>query len=462
MHLPSRSTRVLIPFLAVALTLTACSRPDPGESSGTPSGTASGTAAPAGVAGVPGTQAGRQLRWFLDAAAKPPVADADLTAHLSADFLADVPPAKLNELLGQLAGLRLERVTESTPAALTAQVRAGGQSLRLALGVDADGKINVLRLSQADQPSAAPAPATWDEVDRRLRAVAPDVGFLAAEVTGDGACRPVHAVAPTAPRPLGSIFKLYVLGAVAEQIRRGRLTWDTPLTLTSKVLIPPGELYQRPVGSKVTVREAAKLMISISDNAATDLLMDTVDRRAVESQVLRWSGHGELNVPFLTTREFVLLKAARYPELADAYAALKGERQRRSYLEKTVAALSLDGLKDWSEPRHVGTVEWFGSPEDVCRAFARLSRVGGEELGRVMSANDAGLGLDGKTWTATWYKGGSEVGLLTMGFLARSAAGKTYVVTALTSDPGRAYDEAKAGGELLSLVRGSFALLAKG
>lgn len=48
-----------------------------------------------------------------------------------------------------------------------------------------------------------------------------------------------------------------------------------------------------------------------------------------------------------------------------------------------------------------------------------------------------------------------------MGFLARSAEGRTFVVTALTSNPRAAYDEAHAANELPALISGSFTLLAE-
>ncbi|WP_066949440.1 serine hydrolase [Microtetraspora fusca] len=455
MHIRPRPARALIPLVAATLALAACGTA-PERQRTAPSSTA--TASPAAQAAIPATPVGDQLRWFLAAAAKPPIPEDQLTAHLSAGFLSQVPPDKLNELFGRLSELRLDRLTEVKPTSLVGRVMVDGEPLTLSIAVDSAGKIDKLLLSAADQPSAAPMPASWDEIDTRLRAVAPDVGFLAAEITADGSCRPVHAISPAVARPTGSLFKLYVLGAVAERIRAGKLSWDTPLTITDRVRIPPGVLYEKPAGSVVPLREAAKLMISISDNAATDLLMEKVGRAAVEAQVRKWSTHASLNIPFLTTREFVLLKAADYPRLADTYAGLKGE-QRRRFLETTVAQASLEGLKEWTEPRHVTSVEWFGSPSDVCRAYAGLAKLDSEPLNKVMSANDAGLGLDRERWPTVWYKGGSEVGLLTMGFLARSAEGRTYVVTALTSNPRAAYDEARAANELLALIRGSFTLL---
>jgi hypothetical protein len=57
-----------------------------------------------------------------------------------------------------------------------------------------------------------------------------------------------------------------------------------------------------------------------------------------------------------------------------------------------------------------------------------------------------------------WFKGGSEPGVLTLGYLARDTAGQTYVVVALTEDPRRAL-AADATTDLLATVAGAFALL---
>lgn len=175
----------------------------------------------------------------------------------------------------------------------------------------------------------------------------------------------------------------------------------------------------------------------------------------------RRSGDAALNRPFLTTRELFLLKGADYPRLAKRYLSLDRSRRYR-YLATTVARTPLTQVKVWNTPRDIDRREWFGSPRDVCRAFAGLSALNTPPLGEAMSANDAGLGLDPKAWPTVWHKGGSEPGVLSMGYLARDAAGRTYVVTALTGDPRTALDENPAGAELLALVRGSFAMLAEG
>ncbi|WP_204047896.1 serine hydrolase [Microbispora siamensis] len=448
-----------IPLMSAALALAAATTAAPAAAA--PAAVSAGATlaapTPAATPDIPNSPVGEQLRWLLAAAAALPIPEDQIRAHFSTGFLTQVPPAQLNEALKSLGGLRLESLTQVTPTALSGVVTTAQGRLQLSMSVDGDGRIDTLLFGLEQRE----APRSWAELDKRLRALAPRVGFLAAEVRGDGRCRPVHAVAPTTPRPLGSMFKLYVLGATAEQVKKGRLSWDTSLTIRPELKsLPSGTLQDRPDNSTVSVREAAKLMISISDNTGADLLIDKVGRARVEAQMGRWSGHAALNRPFLTTRELFLLKGADYPRLAKKYLSL--DRSGRSrYLSATVARTPLTEVEPWSKPRDLDRLEWFASPEDVCRAFSGLSALNTPPLSEVMSANDAGLGLDPKAWPTVWYKGGSEPGVLAMGFLARDAGGRTYVVTVLTSDPRTPLDETTAAPELLALARGSFAMLAR-
>ncbi|MEV7806366.1 serine hydrolase [Microbispora sp. NPDC088329] len=443
--------------LAVAATAAPAAAAAPAAGAGV-TAVAAPTPSPTGTSDIPNSPVGEQLRWLLAAAAALPVPEDQIKAHFSAAFLSQVPPAQLNEIMKSLGGVRLESLTAVTPTALSGVVTTGQGRLELSMSVDGDGKIDGLLFGLEQRE----APRSWAELDRRLRVIAPRVGFLAAEVRADGTCRPVHTVAPDTPRPLASMFKLYVLGATAEQIRKGRLSWDTPLTIRPELKsLPSGTLQDRPDNSTVSVREAAKLMISISDNTGADLLLDKAGRARVEAQVRKWSDHAALDRPFLATRELFLLKAADYPRLAKKYLSLDRSRRYR-YLATIVARTPLTEVRVWNKPRDIDRLEWLASPRDVCRAFAGLSALNTPPLGEAMSANDAGLGLDPKAWPTVWHKGGSEPGVLTMGYLARDAKGRTYVVTALTGDPRTALDETSAGAELQALVRGSFAMLSEG
>ncbi|GII03943.1 serine hydrolase [Planobispora takensis] len=454
MRLPSRPTRLLALAL-VAATVPVTTLAAAGHAAAAPPARAV-VAAPE----IPDSPAGRQLRWFLDAPNRAPLAESELAGHVNADYLKQLTVAGFNDFLAQAKGLTLEKLTQVTPTALAGTGRLGGQEFVIRIAVDGNGKINQIGVL----PPEPPAPGSWAELDARLRKVAPETGFLAAEVGSRGRCKTVHGVAADKAQPLGSIFKVYVLGAVAEKVRDGRLRWDDKLTVKPEWKVPgtPGDggLHERPDNSTVTVREAAKLMISISDNTATDILIHTVGRRAVEAKVRQWSGDVERNTPFLTTREWALLKAVNYPEQARKYLSL-GTAGKRAYLRNTVAEQSFEGLEPWTTPREIHTIEWFGSPRDVCQAFAGLLSMKSRTLHEVMSANDLGLGLDSGKWPLVWAKGGSEAGVLSMAFLARSADGRTYVVTSLTNDSTKVIDEAVAAPELLSLDRGGFALASK-
>ena len=56
----------------------------------------------------------------------------------------------------------------------------------------------------------------------------------------------------------------------------------------------------------------------------------------------------------------------------------------------------------------------------------------------------AGSGSAATTWPRIWFKGGSEPGVLTLGYLARDHAGGTFVVIVLTEDQAQPVQESLA------------------
>lgn len=445
------------------VTMTACAgqtaTATPGASrtaSPTTPAEASGSASPSPDVEIPGTPLGDALRWLLDASTRAPIMESELAEHLAPAFLAQVPAEAFNQTLAAIKDLRLLGLTVAHANALYARVETGGTPYILELSVDATGRITGARLSAP--PTPQPTPASWKELDERLRKAAPQVGFLAAEVTR-GDCRPVHGVAAGEKRPLGSMVKLYVLGTVAERIRSGAFGWDTRLTITPELKsLPTGQLQDRPDGSEVTVLEAARLMISISDNTATDLLIHKVGKKAVERTMRAWTRSADRrNVPLLSTRELFTLKGADHPRLAERYLSMSDAGQR-AYLARTVAKVPLSEITAWAEPRDLDTIEWFASPTGICRTYAKLAKLGDKRVGEAMSLSDGGLGLDKGTWPSVWFKGGSEAGVLDLSYLARTDDGRTFVVTVMGADPAEPLDENQVGQEFAALVRGGFAL----
>ena len=446
--------------------------------SGSPGGTGQGRAAAAASPSplfvsktAPDAPVGRQLTWLLRAVGQLPWSRQVIQAHFGAGFLRQSSPAQINSITEQLlagegvslssSGASLTGLLWQDPArdpvSLMAVAAFGGVKMAVNVAVDRAGRISGLWLGPYQ-----PAPASWAQVDRDLAALAPGTGLLAARVSPGGSCIPVHQVAASTARPLASMFKLFVLGALAHQIAAGRVSWNQELTVTDALKSPgSGSLQNVPDGTRVSVRQAAAMMIAISDNTAADMLIQLVGRSAVQAQDRRWSDHAALNVPFLTAREGLLMKI--YPALASQYLRLAPSR-RAAFLAAKVDPLPFSQAQAQTlpgSPTDIDTIEYFASPDDICRAFAGLQQLAAQPaltpLGPILSGGGGGLGLDPGQWPAVWFKGGSEPGVLTLGYLATNSKGQTVVVAAMLSDPAAALSPPALEG-LSSIVRGAFAL----
>jgi hypothetical protein len=333
----------------------------------------------------------------------------------------------------------------------------------LALPACSSGSSSDAEPSSSSSPDTTTTPE-WTRIDDALAALGPDVGFLAASVAPDGTCQPIHEVAASEPRPTASQFKLFVLGALADQIADGRISWDQTLTVedaTKSLGNAEGSLQAAAPGTELSVEEAATKMISISDNTAADLLAGLVGRAAVEAQFDRWTENAAANQPFLTTREMFLLHYV--PDLADRYLATPQE-QREAFLESSVDPRPFTDIDSHllGEPRYVDEVEWFASPHDVCRAFAGLQGLAEEPslapLPTVLSREVGGIGLDPAAWPTVWFKGGSEPGVLTLGWLATDGHGESFVVEAMVMDPDANLADSSIQ-DLVNLAQDAFGLL---
>jgi beta-lactamase class A len=331
---------------------------------------------------------------------------------------------------------RRQRTPTIAAAAFVAAVVLGACS-----GSSPDSTAPTTTATTTSSASAIPA-AKWQPIDAALDELAPQTGLLVAEVDSDGACRPIHAVAASTARPIASQFKLLVLGALAEQIDAGKISWDRRLTVP-KVRSLGNEgvkdaLQAAPEDAEFSVEHVATQMISISDNTAADMLVDLVGRKAVEKQFAQWTDHAAENTPLLTTREMLLLHYAK--GLGEKYLATP-KAQREAFLADQVDQMSNAEIATGytTDPRFVDRIEWFASPDDLCRTFAGLQKLQKNPklapLDGVLSKEDFGLDLDAQRWPTVWYKGGSEAGVLTTGWLATDAQGDTYVVEVMLANP---------------------------
>ena len=173
-----------------------------------------------------------------------------------------------------------------------------------------------------------------------------------------------------------------------------------------------------------------------------------------------------MNLPFLTTREIYVLKLRQWPALAKRFISAD-ESGRRALLASTVDRAPLPTLAqagEWTTPRDIDRLEYFGSATDLCRAYASLAALdrqpGLSPIGQALSVNDDGLQLDPARWKTTWFKGGSEPGALSLAYLATTRAGPSYVVTVLAENPSQPLADT-AIPAIVSAVKGAFTLAAR-
>ena len=351
--------------------------------------------------------------------------------------------------------------------------------LLLNLSVDDDGSINGLLVSPAEPPVLENPPKTIEEAADRLSGLGRYFNYLVADVDVDTAtnggaekCSKSNILSASGsdePAPIGSIFKLYVLGAVVDAVNAGTIAWDQPVEIVAEYKsIPSGITQDDPPGSNRTVMELATLMMSISDNTATDHLMALVGRDAVEAAVSDYGHHmPDLNIPFISTREFALLKLDGKsfdggPDNHDTAPGPIGQEyidavdvtERRRILAD-LRNSSVDGLDliRWVQggPVAVEELEWFASPLDLCTALVRLQQ--DEVASEILSANP-GIPDEQGLWSYIGYKGGSEPGVLAIAWYVEAAAdGASRVVTGTVWDPELPIKDQTEAALLLGAIR---------
>jgi beta-lactamase class A len=160
------------------------------------------------------------------------------------------------------------------------------------------------------QSSAKPAPATFARADtaslhRTLDSLASAhhgvVGYTVYNVdTGERLERRADETFSTA-----SLIKVAILVTVFDLVEQGQLSLDDPLTLLKIDKVPgSGTLQFMHDGATLTVRDAAWLMTTTSDNTATNLLLDRIVIRRV------WAKMEKLGLPHTKVHSKVYLRMA--------------------------------------------------------------------------------------------------------------------------------------------------------
>lgn len=414
-------------------------------------------ASPAALAQAPEPQAAQpvaaspELQARIDALPAILAGAGDYDSYFAPAFRAQVPAAQFSAMSRQLgitgdAPARVESVEIATPhrAVVTLAISAGVVTMGIAVDPAEPHQVTGLRVTGFNAREA-----TLDAVAAAIEGLHGNTGHAWARL-GDGPPQILRSDDAEQPFGVGSAFKLWILAELVRATNAGERSWDDMVTLGSEPR-PGGAYFIRPTGSQVSLRELAEAMISVSDNSATDILLDHLGREAVEA-MLPVVGvapeHVALNRPLPGTLEFFKLKGVDGGALGRRWIA-SDEAGRRALLAGDVAETPIGAIDPMlfrdGKPMMIDRIEFFASPADLVRTMDWLRRnTADNPVARAILSKNAGITPTAAgRWRFVGYKGGSEPGVMSMTLLLGAESGDWYVFTASWNDPEAAVDEAR-------------------
>lgn len=226
------------------------------------------------------------------------------------------------------------------------------------------------------------------------------------------------------PLGVGSTFKLYILKALEQQVKAGKFKWNDLVKIEEKAKsFPSGILHDWPVGTSLTLESMAALMISLSDNTATDHLFNLVGRDEMTRLLPRSYN------PAFNTLELFKLKIF-FPEIGKKFAEadMNDKLQILADLAKKELEFesSLDKLKKWEKPVMIDKLEWFISARDLCDTIFHLKD------NSLIKINPAYGIVDKKDWETVGFKGGSEPGVINYTWVLQHKGEKDFYCLSCT------------------------------
>ncbi len=356
-------------------------------------------------------------------------------------FLAAVPPEQLAALSRQMtsqygAALSVELVDPPHGNRSALAIRMERAIARGGIAIDPaqGGKISEL-LFQTFEPTND----SLTKIETELQALPGKVTAYFGPLEGSP---DALAIAPDAQMPIGSTMKLFVLAALGREIAQGKRAWSDVVTLDARSF-PSGQMQDWPEGSPVTLHTLASMMISISDNTATDQLIALVGGKAM-ADILQLGSHSapDRNAPWLTTRDLFTLKGGD-PVRVKSYAS--ADPQVRQQILESLAGepVSPDAVNlAFADGPVALDVEWFASASDLASLFQLMRRECDPQVFAIMGINRGIAPGVAEKWDYIGYKGGSEPGVLNLTWLLRDKSGRDHMLSLGWANPDAALEDA--------------------
>lgn len=346
------------------------------------------------------------------------VFDETFTSRVSQEqFSAIFDPAKGQ--YGPLVGLDSVEPTSPTAANIAIRFERG-----IASGVFNLAGKPPYRVAGILVTNVAPADDSTEKLLADIRALPGETSILITPLDGG---KPLLSYNADRHLGIGSAFKLYILSTLARQVAAGKRSWSDVVPITTRGH-PSGASRDWPEGAPVTLHTLATLMISVSDNTATDNLLSVVGRHSVEAEVAA-SGHSDpaLLVPFMSAREMGVLKTG-----GDIEAYRTADAAGRLALLEATADSEMDMFEFmtvFTGPPIALDIEWLASGEDMAKLMRRVRELDDPTAREIMAVSTSVPDNLRGDWRYIGFKGGSEPGVLNLSWLLQDKGGEWHAVT---------------------------------
>ncbi len=403
-----------------------------------------------GSVALPDGQAASQARWILEQLAQTDTSSAEIDARFAVGTTQDWQ-SLFNQLRTEgYSNAKFLDVLFSTPVSIGAILGSGEPGAPLGfVTVNSQYAGDGLITSFAVQPYGGTVQflrdqnLTMEQAVTDYMALGAENSLLVAKINSAGQCEAMVERDADIPRALASVFKIWVLGAVAKAVDDGVISMDRSIALDSNLLAQGGAINSEPEGTLFSVQDMATLMLGISDNSATDHLHALAGRNRVDATVTEY-GNSSPNdmLPLLSiSQAFSLYRSFPLSEVLDYLSS--SEAEQRAFVTERMIPLGpvLNGPYFHSELLVDAFVK--GSALSVCNAFASLrgferSSEGFELIDNALGAAAAQPDIRNH-WDRVWYKGGSLLDndgqrVLTHAWFLESAEKGQYAVVALANN----------------------------
>ncbi len=395
--------------------------------------------------------------WAVPAHAKPPTLEFAARAALLVEvlktegreqdlfapsFLAQVPTPEVRRIARELAanggGVQGVQSIDTVSATVgVVYINYERTMVRFNITIDAKPPAKIIGLLVASIEARGDS---LEKIIAEFKALPGTSGFVLIPL-GQRNAPPIASYNADASFAVGSSFKLWVLAELNRAIAANERRWSDVVPL-GPASLPSGMTQRWPPQTAMTLQSLATLMISISDNTASDTLLKSLGRDRVGDMVRR-TGHSapQTTLPILSTLESFTLKMQSNAQLRARWIT-GSQAQRRTLLETQQAHLgmtAIDPAQLVGTPNYVG-VEWFASPNDLARTLDWFRVNASKETRDILAVNSGLAPGDVDRFDYVGFKGGSEPGVIALNFIVRNKRGAWYAATGSWNDPNKEVD----------------------